>query len=274
MKTELIFIGTSGAIQVPSFHCNCSTCKEARSNPKLKRTRASIIISGEEKILIDATPDIEHQLERENIHDIDRVFLTHWHYDHCFGLAAFPELLSHGTWKKKKMDLYLPQQDLGYFERDFAWMKPRFILHPLVPGDIIDLPGVKMEIIKTTHTLDSIGYIISAASKKFAYLGDGIIPPEDTVIKLKNNNLDFIIMEATLDELILPKGVKWQNFSLKESISFWQSLNIAKCFLTHLSCHSWNIDKLIAGIKSYERKNLEIEYPGLTFAYDGLKIIL
>ena len=74
---NLIFIGTSAAIQIPSFHCTCQTCEEARKNPKLRRTRASVVLSGNENILIDATPDVEFQLEREKIRFIDRISLTH-----------------------------------------------------------------------------------------------------------------------------------------------------------------------------------------------------
>ena len=55
---DLIFLGSSGAIQVPSFHCSCRTCEEARNDPKLQRTRASVIICGKENILIDVGASI------------------------------------------------------------------------------------------------------------------------------------------------------------------------------------------------------------------------
>ena len=32
---NLTFLGTSGGIQVPSFHCSCRTCEDARKNPGL-----------------------------------------------------------------------------------------------------------------------------------------------------------------------------------------------------------------------------------------------
>jgi phosphoribosyl 1,2-cyclic phosphate phosphodiesterase len=269
---ELIFLGSSGAIQVPSFHCSCKSCEEARRNPKLRRTRASAVLLGSETILIDASPDMEFQLEREKIRSIDRIFITHWHYDHCFGLAAFPELGSHGTWEKKVIDLYLPEQDIGFFDRDFAWAKSRFNLHPVTPGDVIDLPDATFEIVKTTHSVDSVGYIISSPNTTFSYLVDGVIPPEETLKHLKQKKIDLLILEGTLDELFLPKGVEWQNFAVYEAISFWKSLDVPKLILTHLSCHRWNMNKLIAGFTSNEREAIEKETPGLKFAYDGLKM--
>ena len=269
---ELIFLGSSGAIQVPSFHCSCNTCEEARRNSKLKRTRASVVLLGSETILIDASPDMEFQLEREQIRSVDHIFITHWHYDHCFGLAAFPELGSHGNWEKKIIDLYLPEQDLGYFERDFAWAKYRFNLHPVTPGDIIELPDASFEVVKTTHTIDSVGYIISSPNSTYAYLVDGVIPPKETINRLKQKKVDILILEGTLDELILPEGVTWQNFSVNQAITFWKSLSTSNCILTHLSCHRWNIDRLTAGFTSSERRAIEKENPGLIFAYDGLKM--
>ncbi|MFX1567729.1 MAG: MBL fold metallo-hydrolase [Promethearchaeota archaeon] len=276
--TELIFIGTSGAIQVPSFHCMCQTCEEARVHSRISRTRASVVLIGNENILIDATPDVEFQLEREKIRFIDRIFLTHWHYDHCFGLGAFHELGSHGTWKKEIIDLYLPKQDIKYFENiGFSWAKERYNIHPIIPRDVIKLPDFVLEVVKTNHTADSVGYIIKTPQKTFAYLVDGIIPPKNTIDRLKENNLDFIILEGTVDELNLPEGETiedWKNFSITEAVAFWKTLNIPECILTHTSFHRWNIDKLEAGFTPKERKVFEKKNPGLIFAYDGLRVEL
>ena len=272
-KKELIFLGSSGGIQVPSFHCSCRTCEDARNDPKLQRTRASALISGKENILIDAGPDIEFQLEREKITFIDSIFLTHWHYDHCFGLGAFPELGSHGTWEKKVIDLYLPQQDVKYFETiGFSWTKFRYNIHPIKPGDIIELHDATLEVVKTTHSIDSVGYIITTPNKTLAYLVDGVIPPEKTIDRLKEFDLDFIILEGTLDELVLPEGVKWFNFFITEAINFWEGLQVQKCILTHASFHSWKNNKLIAGITQQDRKSFVESHSGLSFAYDGLRI--
>jgi phosphoribosyl 1,2-cyclic phosphodiesterase len=39
-------------------------------------------------LLIDAGPDLEFQLDRESIKQIDRIFITHWHYDHVWGYGT------------------------------------------------------------------------------------------------------------------------------------------------------------------------------------------
>jgi len=273
---NLIFLGSSAGIQVPLCLCSCQTCEEARKDPKLRRTRASVLLSGKENILIDAGPDIEFQLEREKIKYVDRIFLTHWHYDHCFGLGAFPILGELGIWKKPIIDLYLPEQYIKYFKNiGFSWAEHRYNLHPLKPGDIIRIPDVSLEVVKTTHSPDSVGYIITTPNTTFAYLVDGVIPPKKTIDRLKEINFDFIILEGTVDKLVLPKGQtfqEWRNFSIFDAVDFWKTLVIPKCIITHASFHSWNLNKLIAGITPSERKKLEEKNSGLSFAYDGLRI--
>jgi len=85
-SNELVFLGSSGCIQVPAFFCNCATCRGARSDPGLRATRAGLAILGDENVLIDASGDLASQLERERIQQVDRVFITHWHADHVTGL--------------------------------------------------------------------------------------------------------------------------------------------------------------------------------------------
>jgi len=273
---KLIFLGSSGGIQVPLSLCSCNTCEEARKNPKLRRTRASILLSGKENILIDAGPDIEFQLETEKIKHVDQIFLTHWHYDHCFGLGAFPMLGDLGIWKNPIIDLYLSQQYIKNFENiGFSWAKHRYKLHPIKPGEIIRILEASIEVVRTTHSPYSVGYIITTPNTAFAYLVDGVIPPKKTINRLKDKNLDFIILEGTVDKLILPKGQtfqEWSNFSIFDAVDFWKTLDIEKCIITHASFHSWNLNKLVAGIASSERKQLEENHPGLSFAYDGLRI--
>ncbi|MFX0207501.1 MAG: MBL fold metallo-hydrolase [Candidatus Hodarchaeota archaeon] len=270
----IVFLGTAAAIRVPSFHCTCSTCEAARKDTTLQRTRASVAILGKETILIDAGPDVEFQLERESIRHIDRIFLTHWHYDHCWGLAAFPEPSTHGTWGKTMIDLYLPEESLDYFDSVLGYAKEHFILHPVNPGDSIQLPDGKYDVLKTNHTKDSVGYILKYKNhQKIAYLPDSGIPPPVTIKKLQEEEVDILMLDGTVDRLNLPDGEKWYAcFEIEEAIDFWQNLKSPTCIITHLSCHSWNIDRLEAGITEKDRKTYEENHPGLKFAYDGLKI--
>jgi phosphoribosyl 1,2-cyclic phosphate phosphodiesterase len=266
---ELLFLGSSGAIQVPSFHCSCKVCQAARKNPKQRRTRASIALKGQELVLVDASPDLEFQLERESIRQIDRIFITHWHFDHTWGLAALGEPSSIAKWPP--IDIYLPHQVAYHFDQELAFMKNKVNIHPIRPGDKFELPDATWEVVKTTHTPHSVGFIIDS-SQRFAYLVDGIMPPADTLTRLKN--LDFVILEATVDELLAEENEEWVNFSLQQAIDCWKQIGTKRCILTHLSGHSWKKGKLVAGLSESERLDVETRYPGLKFAWDGMRVKL
>jgi len=266
-RHSLIFLGSSGAFQIPSFHCDCDTCQGARNNPQLRRTRASIALIGKEITLVDLSPDLEFQLEREHIRVVDNIFITHWHWNHVAGLGSFGEAASTKKWKP--VNLYLPHQTINHFDDELSYLKRTFNIHPILPGDVIRLDDAVWTAVKTTHTDHSVGFIIENV-KRLAYLVDGVVSPTETAQQLKN--LDLIVLESTIDELTLRKGEKWLNFSFREAVDFWRQIGSRECILTHLSCHSWDKGTLLPGFTPLRRQELEKEYVGLIFAYDGMKL--
>jgi len=263
---EILFLGSGGAIQAPAFFCDCETCEAARRDPAQRRTRASLAVLGEETVLIDASPDLESQLERESVRRVDRVFITHWHFDHIAGLAGLAEPSSLQKWPQ--VDLYLPHQVVHHFDEELAYMRRQVNLHPLQPGDRLELPDATWEVVKTTHTDHSVGFIVESA-QRFAYLVDGVEPPLETQERLRG--LDLLVVEATVDEL--DEG-GWMNFSFRGAVDFWQHTGIEKCILTHLACHRYLGKLLLAGFSAEERRALEARHPGLQFAYDGMRVRL
>ncbi len=264
-EAEIVFLGTAAAITLPSFFCTCSTCEAARKDSSLRRTRSSLALLGEEVTIIDVGPDIEHQLEREGIRHVNNIFITHWHYDHFWGLPGFFEPVSISRWGQ--INLYGTADIIARFEHDYDGMKKWFQLHTIEPGDKVQLKDATWEVVKTTHTEYSVGFIVEAETR-FAYLVDGIIPPHETVSRL--TGLDLLIIESTMDSL----DAEWKNFQLADAVEFWNKTGIPKCVLTHLSCHSWKDGQLIAGLTTSERSDFEREHSGLTFAYDGMRIRL
>ena len=162
--------------------------------------------------------------------------------------------------------MYLPYQVQHHFDQSFAYLRKSINLHPVRPGDRIELSDGTWEVVKCNHTDHSIGFIVES-TQRFAYLV-GSVPPAETVEKLKD--LDLLIPEATLDEL----DEDWREFSLGKAVEFWRQTGIPRCILTHLSCHSWKEGRLVAGMSHSERSAYETSVPGLTIAYDGMRVKL
>jgi len=226
-----------------------------------------VALVGRETTLIDASPDIEFQLEREGIRQIDRIFITHWHFDHVGGLGALGLPSSIARWPG--IEIYMPYQVAHHFDEDLAYMKHRVNLHLIKPGDTFELPDATWEVVKTTHTEESVGFLVES-SLKLGYLVDGIEPPRETAQRLEE--VDLLILDAIADELVPREGEVWFHFSLQQAVDFWKKVGTRECILTHLSCHSWNAGRLSPGLSSSERLEYQASMPGLRFAYDGMRL--
>jgi phosphoribosyl 1,2-cyclic phosphate phosphodiesterase len=261
---ELLFLGTAAALQLPSFHCTCQTCETLRREGK-KKTRSSLAVCGEKTVLIDPDPDIVSQLERERIRQIDAIFITHWHYDHIGGLGEFGEPASIEKWPK--ITLFLHRDHLHHMENELAYLTNIFDIVPIQPGSTVRIGGILFEAVKTTHTPVSMGYILEG-KKKYAYLVDGIMPPEETRKRVRK--VDCVILEATMDEL----DAQWMNLDLQGALEVWNELGTEECILTHMSFHSWRDGTLVAGYTESQRRGIEKEHHGLTIAFDGMRVPL
>lgn len=83
MRAILLGTGTSGG--VPRIGNDWGECDP--SNPRNRRTRVSIIVEHEgQRILVDTSPDLRHQLLAQDIGALDAVIWTHDHADHTHGI--------------------------------------------------------------------------------------------------------------------------------------------------------------------------------------------
>lgn len=94
--------------------------KADSKNPKNRRTRASVLLEIEGKnILIDAGPDFREQINKNNVQNIDSVFITHGHYDHIAGIPELPratKLLGHG------IDVYAATNTMNELKNSFGYL--------------------------------------------------------------------------------------------------------------------------------------------------------
>src|ERR1700736_7090617 len=61
---RVVVLGAAAGGGVPQWNCGCLVCGQARSNPELRSTQASIAVStdGDHWFLINASPDLRQQL--------------------------------------------------------------------------------------------------------------------------------------------------------------------------------------------------------------------
>lgn len=85
MSFKVTILGCGASAGVPIIGNIWGNCDP--TNPKNRRTRSSIFIEyASTKLLVDTSPDMRHQLLRNNISNFDAIFYTHEHADHTHGI--------------------------------------------------------------------------------------------------------------------------------------------------------------------------------------------
>ncbi|MCP5396751.1 MAG: MBL fold metallo-hydrolase [Sphingomonadaceae bacterium] len=83
---KLIMLGSGTSTGVPRVGNDWGCCDP--EEPRNRRSRVSIIVESEagQRLLVDTSTDLRHQLLANNVDKIDAVFWTHDHADHCHGI--------------------------------------------------------------------------------------------------------------------------------------------------------------------------------------------
>ncbi len=83
---KLLILGSGTSTGVPRIGNDWGLCDPAE--PKNRRTRVSILLENDagSRVLVDTSTDLRQQLLSTEISQIDAVFWTHDHADHCHGI--------------------------------------------------------------------------------------------------------------------------------------------------------------------------------------------
>lgn len=115
-------------------------------NPKNRRSRCSLLIErsgpgGTTTVLIDTSPDMRHQLLRENVGELDAVVYTHAHADHVHGIDDLRMIVFN---MRKRVPVWAdgPTQDALLSRFGYAFVQPHGSPYP----PILDLFGIDGDI--------------------------------------------------------------------------------------------------------------------------------
>ncbi len=182
MRITVLGSGSSGG--VPMVGTGWGKCDP--SNPKNRRTRPSLLIETEGKvILIDTSPDLRAQLLAAHVTHIDAVLYTHAHADHLHGID---DLRGINRVMDAPLAMYTDQTTLDQIEDRFAYAlaplpesangyyyKPTLEAHVIAAGDTFEVSGVSVTCFDQDHGRSrTLGFRIG----KFAYSTDVVNMPE------------------------------------------------------------------------------------------------
>lgn len=284
---ELIILGSGGSTTIPRPGCECKVCSEARTKGIPYTRSGSSMFIKDINVLFDTPEEIDSQLNRARINNIDYIFYTHWHPDHTFGMRIVEKMYKfwldmfvRGRKPKNKVKVCAIEavmedlKSMGYRGGSFfKYYEKTGLIETIDLKDgeafkITNFMIIPFEV-QTTYNISTV-FLIQEDDKRVVYAPCDVKPfPENP----KLENLDLLIigsfhLEGPLREgIVIPPNnpLRVELFSPREIQELSQKLNAKQTVVTHIE-EEWG--------KTYdEYKQLEKEYD-LEFAYDGMRIVV
>ncbi len=278
---KITVLGSGGNCTIPWILSKSKVSKEARKKGgRYVRTCPSFFIH-DAKILIESPETIFTTLDRENIQDVDHLFLSHPHPDHTYGLRFVQSLMDYQTSKPRRiLPLYMGEQAFERFSKIFYPSVIHFWKnqHLLEPNLIKDKQMLKIKDLKITWYCankegnnDTFAFLFEQKGKKVLFALDDV---HDLELYPEFYDLDLLIHECGWFDykpngeiLFFNPKKRWsEDIKFDETIERINKLKPKKTILMNLEeIYERSYDDYIKLEQQYKKLNI-------TFAYDGMKI--
>ena len=256
MPLKVTILGSGTSTGVPVIGCDCAICQS--TDPKNNRLRSSILLEDQdtqETILVDTTPDLRQQALRAKLKQLDTVFYTHTHADHCNG---FDDLRMFFFKRKKPIECWLLTEHI-------AEIKQRFFYAFQETGYLGTVPQIKLKTYENAplrlgktlieYAVLPHGHMNTACFKfgNFCYATDFKSFPEEVVQRWKGRI-----------HTMVASGLRFKDHlthsTIPETLHLFERLGVKKGIITHLS---HDVDHL---------KDCSHLPTNVSFGYDGMII--
>ena len=160
---RVTILGCGGSAGVPQIggadgQGDWGACDPAE--PRNRRTRSSIILQSDtgERLLVDTSPDMRHQLLSCGVPRVDAILFTHAHADHVLGIDDVRIL---NRIVNRPLDAYATERTMLDLNRRFDYafkpwqdtyfFRPVLIPHEISAGQVIEVAGLQVVLFEQDH---------------------------------------------------------------------------------------------------------------------------
>lgn len=250
---KILFLGTSAGWPLPRLGCHCHLCQSKK--PKDKRLRPAVLVN--DQILIDAPPDIYHQLTNLKVDTtkISALLLTHAHSDHIHGFYDLTHLYNREI---KNPKLIAPLEVINGLRKFHPLPLKPFKPEIVRPQTVIEHEKVKITFFPVKHSHLPCYGIKMKKEKIFIYLPDLVRLPRSERRIARHVHL-LVLDGSSLGK----KGQTRTHQSIKEGIKLGKELKPKGCYFTHLGHITGTHEELEDFVQREGGRNFHIAYDGL-----------
>lgn len=272
---KLKIVGSGGMSIIPSSFCTCKICEEAREKGgRYERLGPSLYID-DIHMLIDTPEDIAVACNRQHISEVQHLSISHHDPDHVKGIRIVEKIgYDFIAEKSKPIGFYaLPEviADINRTNLDclkyYGDVLGCLAVHETSHFEIDDFT---IDLVNNNQSRNITFYVIRAEGKKAVY---ACCNPKPFAHNDLYDDADVCIISLVSDDGILHGGTALKDspladeiFTLDELIEIKDQYRIKRMIVTH-------IDEMWGKSYGYYRE-LEKQLDGISFAYDGMEIII
>jgi len=281
-------LGSGGNSPIPTPTCGCRVCERARTEGVPHARHGNSLYVEELSAMVDAPEFVYENLEREGVDDLEYLLLTHWHPDHSAGLRVV---------QSRSMERMFSAADHGLVETARS-DRPTLVTTRRVYERTCEVyDGIRHFVedvgFAGTHFLDEASLSIGDTDVEavpYSLTGDGDTDATAFVLRQGETTVLLAVDDARyLDETALPDEIDLAVFEC----GYFQETPDGTPILTDVDAtimgeeltHAEVLERvdrvdpdrtLLTEIEHlYARthddfRDLETEYDGVRFAYDGL----
>ena len=250
---KVTFIGSGCWQGIPAPFGDDKISQNAGWGSKDFRFRTSLHIETEngKNIIVEATPDIRLQSWKFELEKPDAILVSHWHWDHLFGLLDLDWFA-----EKNTLTVYGNSVTKKWYGDRMSHIKVNFQTFKSYKSFKID--NVKITPITVNHVEDTDGFLFEdlKSGKKLAYLSDLSGVPTDTFELIKD--IDLIITDVTYIESNIDDDPT--HLQKDQIIPFLKNLKAKEIILTNIGSY-----------QGLTHNDFEQKFPQYTIAYDGME---